>query len=356
MTGPLPAWTAIALCVLGHWGCAASRRFLAEAPNASCRAVVAEIRQQPRWIRTAEARDRARHDEWCAAVGPVLYEEANARIVAPSDRLAIVSWNVHMGRGDLLAFADALRSGQLTGGEAEDDFVLLLQETYRMGPEVPAVLPDNRALGRALELPRDAAAHDVRSLAAALNLFVAYVPSMRNGPDRVDRGNAILSTRRLSHLLAIELPLERQRRTALAAAVDGVAPSGTPWRLNVASVHLDTAPALLRGGPAAARRRQALALVDALASLAAPVALGGDLNTSWGSDEPAFRVLRAAFPDATTVDTAPTWKGPLAASARLDHLFVRWRKPTRGGAPIVRRVPARYGSDHHPLVTVVRFD
>ena len=59
---------------------------------------------------------------------------------------------------------------------------------------------------------------------------------MRNGEPGVtseDRGNAILSTLPLSDLTAIELPLERQRRVALARDGDRDAPGGaaTPLRL-----------------------------------------------------------------------------------------------------------------------------
>ena len=43
---------------------------------------------------------------------------------------------------------------------------------------------------------------------------------MRNGPElREDRGNAIISTEPLLDPFALELPLARQRRVALGAAV-----------------------------------------------------------------------------------------------------------------------------------------
>jgi endonuclease/exonuclease/phosphatase (EEP) superfamily protein YafD len=106
----------------------------------------------------------------------------------------------------------------------------------------------------------------------------------------------------------------------------------------------------MRGGPAAARRRQAQALIDAISPASLPVIVGGDLNTSWGDDEPAVRELRRRFPDAERTAGA-TWAGPLGTSAKLDHLFARI-----GGQRLkVRRIRDRFGSDHCPLITVVDF-
>jgi endonuclease/exonuclease/phosphatase family metal-dependent hydrolase len=284
-------------------------------------------------------------------VGPVAYETAS-RSGGGVDRLAVVSWNSQMGRGDLHALVDALKTGRLTRGEPVEDFVLLLQEVYRTGPDVPETLPPAHRLARVLDVPRDFEAREVRAWTRSLNLFAAYVPSMRNGAGRVDRGNAILSTQPLSDLLVVELPFERQRRAAAGAVVSGVSTRGRPWRVHVASVHLDTAPALLHGGPAAARRRQAEALIEALAALDPPVVVGGDLNTSWGADEPAFVALQRAFPDARTND-AVTWRGPWAMSARLDHLFLRTGDVAPSARAVVERAVDRYGSDHYPLVTML---
>ena len=61
--------------------------------------------------------------------------------------------------------------------------------------------------------------------------------------------------------------------------------------------------------------------------------------------------LRGEFPDTPTADSAPTWTGPLGLHARLDHIFVRG-----GVSPShITRLPSRLGSDHYPLMTVVRF-
>jgi endonuclease/exonuclease/phosphatase family metal-dependent hydrolase len=100
----------------------------------------------------------------------------------------------------------------------------------------------------------------------------------------------------------------------------------------------------------AARRRQAAALVDALAAAQEGTVLGGDFNTWFGAREPALKMLRLAFPNATP-DRAPTWKGPLGLRASLDHLLAR--EPAR--LQRVARLPDRLGSDHYPVLGIVRF-
>jgi endonuclease/exonuclease/phosphatase family metal-dependent hydrolase len=273
------------------------------------------------------------------------------------DAVTVVSWNVQMGHGDVLRFVQDMRLGRLAGVAASDDFVLLLQEVYRAGSEVPAAGPPPLDLPRVLALPRDAEGRDIRALASALGASLVYVPSMRNGRDRVDRGNAIVSSLPLTELFAVELPFERQRRVAVGGVVEGRSSANVAWRLAMITAHLDTAPALLRGGPAAARERQASALLEVIARDPAPVFLGGDFNTSWGDDEPAVRSLRRALPDAVPAARGATWRGPLAMEARLDHVFARLppRDPRARRSPVVvHRARERYGSDHHPLVAVVR--
>jgi endonuclease/exonuclease/phosphatase family metal-dependent hydrolase len=199
---------------------------------------------------------------------------------------------------------------------------------------------------------------DVRTIAARAGLHLFYAPAMRNsaaderGP-REDRGGAILSTIRLDELAVIELPFEHQRRVALAATVAGHTPAGAPWQLRVVDVQLDTALALTRGGPFAARRRQAEALLDALGREppGTPAILGGDLNTWFGSREPAVALLRRAFPDTPRAPNVATWRGPLGAHAALDHVFVRGRFRSI----VTRRLPDRFGSDHYPLLTILEF-
>src|SRR5262249_20447866 len=111
----------------------------------------------------------------------------------------------------------------------------------------------------------------------------------------------------------------------------------------------DTALRFGVGGPAAWRRRQADALLTAIGQSALATIVGGDFNTWWGNDEPAVYDLRRALPAAKDRVTGETWRGPLAARARLDHIFAAgWHTPLE-----VRRAARRFGSDHYPLYVVV---
>src|SRR5204863_4326760 len=61
-----------------------------------------------RWIEADAAGDRGRLDDWCRTVGPAVVAESNI-LHAPPPRLedvAVVSWNVEVGGGDLEALLD----------------------------------------------------------------------------------------------------------------------------------------------------------------------------------------------------------------------------------------------------------
>jgi endonuclease/exonuclease/phosphatase family metal-dependent hydrolase len=118
-------------------------------------------------------------------------------------------------------------------------------------------------------------------------------------------------------------------------------------------VHLDTALALTRGGPFAARQRQAHALIDSLRTPdEVATVLAGDFNTWWGPTEPALNILRSAFPQTPRTAKAETWTGPLGLHAQLDYMFMRGPL-----APsVVTRLSSRFGSDHYPLLTIVSLD
>jgi len=45
--------------------------------------------------------------------------------------ITFVSWNVHVGSGDVRAFVSDLRKGGLAGGRKVGHYVLLLQEAIR---------------------------------------------------------------------------------------------------------------------------------------------------------------------------------------------------------------------------------
>lgn len=298
-----------------------------------------------RWVRVSSLKERASLDRWCAGVGLPVRVEGPRRTDPRSGSLAIVSWNTHIGAGDLDAFVADLRSGRWTR-DPVDEFVLLLQEAYRAG-DVPAPAGVAWASAEAavgLAKPRV----EVTRAAERLGLWAIYIPSMRNGRPGAtseDRGNAILSTLPLSGLTAIELPLERQRRVAIAATIT-VQPAGAPEQaVRIVCTHFTNMVMhhlwlLSETG----RQRQAQALAQTLPK-EGPLVVGGDLNAWFGFHDGAYRELARGMSHAMPEDRRPTF-GPL----RLDHLLFRlpdgWRAE-------VRRADSKYGSDHYPLVASI---
>jgi endonuclease/exonuclease/phosphatase family metal-dependent hydrolase len=260
------------------------------------------------------------------------------------NRFIVVSWNVHVGGGDIGALVDDLRKGRLTGGRPAPDFGLLLQEVYRSGQMVPQAVAADARVARAVR-PGGANRRDVVTTARTLGLSLFYVPSMRNGPPAVsdeDRGNAILSTLPLDDLTAVELPLEHQRRIVVAASAHGRG-SGRSWALRLVSAHFTNAVGhhlWLLSEPA--RVRHALALASALDD-DIPTLLGGDLNTWFGYQDGAYKVLARSF----STSAPPDDRRPTFNIMRLDHVF--YRLP-QGWRATVRRAESRYGSDHYPLI------
>jgi endonuclease/exonuclease/phosphatase family metal-dependent hydrolase len=297
------------------------------------------------WFAPAVASDRSILARWSAAVGPPVMRGAPSDDGRTSDTLIVVSWNIALGAGDV---SRALRDARSADPDAH--VILLLQEAYRGGPEVPAGALDGVRFAGKLG---DAGTHrrEIESIAEAEGLDLYYVPSMRNGSPLAsdeDRGNAILSTLPLRELGAIELPFERQRRVAVAATVSGRARDGSPWRLRVVSTHLDNMVGANRGwifGGESARTRQARALLEHLKDEDA-VVFGGDFNTWFGFNETATAEIGRAFPDSDLHDRRPTFMSFL----RLDHLFFRFPEGWRGE---VRRADDRYGSDHYPLIAAI---
>lgn len=223
--------------------------------------------------------------------------------------MTIATWNMHGGAGDIGQLLSALEAERLTGA----DTVLLLQE---------AVEED------AAELERLA---DARHW----SMFFAPVRGDRT------RGNAILSSRPLILSYSIQLPRERQPRTAAVASIDL-----RSERMFVVSAHLENRLGGLQGlFSDAARARQAEALIEALPAAGHGI-LGGDLNTWMGPREPALRVLAQRFSDSPGTPRAPTFRGRLV----LDHLFFDLPE---GWRAFTRVMPDAYGSDHHPVVAVI---
>lgn len=299
------------------------------------------------WRGPDDPADRAWLLARCLAVGPAVIDATPAADLVPPDStdvLTIVSWNTHVGGGDLRAFIAGLRSGALTGGEAVGHFVIFLQEVIRQGRDVPAVLPAGAVAAKRLSAsPPSGPRQDVVTAASSHGLALYYVPQTRNGRDDVeDRGNAMISTLPLSGFIAVELPSERLRRVAIAARIGGPGAG-----LRVATAHLDVV-----GGPSRLwilgsselRNQQARALVAALDD-GRPIVLGGDFNT-WAdaTSEPAVATLRAAWPDASLRKLDSTFFYGLL---RLDYFFFRLGDAWRGDWHVGGSM---YGSDHRPLV------
>jgi endonuclease/exonuclease/phosphatase family metal-dependent hydrolase len=308
--------------------------------------------------------DAAALDEWCRGVGPPLVVEAPPRNEPASPPaladLVVISWNAHLAEGRLDALVADLRAGRLTGDfqragristpeQPVRHFVLLVQELYRRGADVPAFRSNVRS-AFAIRA-RDANAPDARDFARTLGLSMVYIPSMRNGADLLeDRGNAILSTEPLLDHFALELPFERQRRVAVGASIRVSTAKGIS-RLNLIDVHLEplSSPASLWifKNP---RRRQVAAILDLLArprfehgSGTVGTVLGGDFNTiQGGADEDAYVQARSWSQSLAVEDRRNTHY-----MGRLDYLFFRlapaWTATTE-------RLNDQFGSDHYPVL------
>ena len=273
--------------------------------------------------------------------------------LAASDAVVVVTWNVHVGGGDVLGMVEAVRGGAFTGGAPADAFAILLQEAHRAGPDVLRPGPDHD--GTTLHFaPPGGDRIDIVEVADRTGLHLAYAPAEANGRPRPDapeedRGVAILSSHPLRDVEVIELPRERQRRVALVATMDGVRPDGSSWQLRLASAHLENRAPWYRilDSFGSVRIRQARALVEALGD--GSVVLGADLNT-WApaAFEPALEVVGRHFDGSPRV-AGGTYRA-LGVTRPLDHLLFRLDDRHRARAEIVAD---RFGSDHAPVVGVV---
>lgn len=300
------------------------------------------------WFSPTVPGEQSTLSRWAAGVGPPVIRNFEMPVVSPADTLCVISWNTALGVGNLKELVEDLRREQGNG-----NFVLLLQEVYRGGHEVPGGrLP---MISYAAKLGGSASTRmEVETAAEVLGMNLYYVPSMRNGApwdSDEDRGNAILSSLPLAEFSAIELPFERQRRVAVAATVSGTSSLGRSWRLRVVSSHFDNMVGPKRGwiiGGEFARVRQSRALLEHMQGDTA-VILGGDFNTWFGFREPAYAEIARVFPDTDFSDRRATFMGLL----RLDHLF--FRLPD-GWSGTFRRAEDRYGSDHYPLVGTINLN
>jgi len=330
-------------------------RTAAELENASAPCLVrpALVDGQAVAWHQGNADDAVELDRWCRAVGPPILVASpavpNPTSPPPLEELVVVTWNAHLGEGRLEQLVGALRSGALTSGRAVNHFVVLIQETYRRGADVPAFPLDARtAFGI---VPRDPYGPDARASASTLGLSVWYVPSMRNGSEmREDRGSAIFSTEPLLAPRALELPLARQRRVTVGATIDVRTKQGIE-KLSLLSAHLEpvSSPRTLWmfQNPRSGQVRSILALLasppfTATAGMAG-VVLGGDFNTIRGGDvEDAYGLARQWSQSLASEDRRRTH-----LMGRLDYLFFRMADGWQARA---RRLDDRFGSDHYPVL------
>ena len=387
-------------------GCVSGHEMDVRAPVGAC---ASTPEAQVAWARPVSEGEQSRLDDWCSASGEPVVRHASvpatpsapevleapgalegasrgggpaiqgeltgseltgfgpgtADDVVPVDSLIVATWNVEVGSGDLVRFLDEQLGHVCTSASANRatsriPFVLLVQEAHRASFGIPAI-PDGVALPSRIG---KSASHGVRAdiveIAEQCDLSLFYAPSMRNGAEDEgevpeDRGNAILASVPLTDHAAIELPLETQRRVAVAAIAHP--PGQEPVR--VVSFHLDVAANLLRvlttGN--STRLRQGLGLAGALQELDTDdrrlvSVIGGDVN-SWTEKETVIRHLRERFPDSPV----PTSEGT-RGSYPTDHMFVR----TIEGSNVsvvdgsYRIVPDNYGSDHRGKLLILRFE
>jgi endonuclease/exonuclease/phosphatase family metal-dependent hydrolase len=321
-----------------------SAALISAAQDSTCHA---RTGNEIRWVSVAPSEEHADGDRWCRAVGPPA-RISGRRTEDHAGPPVIVTWNTHVGAGDIDRLVADLRSGRLTGGPPVTSFVLLLQEVYRAGPAVPSQVQSGRWASAQRPRGDGGRRDDVVVTAARLGLEAFYAPSMRNGPPGAtdeDRGNAILSSMPQSDLTAIELPLERQRRVALGATV------GIPIRgrasvpVRVISTHF-TNMVMRHLWPlsGSGRLRQARALASVLPS-DGPLVVGGDFNTWFGYRDAAYKQMAENMTAPWSDDRRATF-GPM----RLDHVLVRLPDGWRAS---VRRAGSRYGSDHYPVVATL---
>jgi endonuclease/exonuclease/phosphatase family metal-dependent hydrolase len=295
----------------------------------------------------------ARLAGWRSNVGdPVALDLAppvEARRAASATSFVVVSWNVWVGRGRLLELVRRLLSGEL--GEPGDlPPVLLVQEALRRDDTVPR--RSNGFAPREL-VTRMRPRQDIVEVARELGWNLRYIPSMRNGPERTDRGNAILSPLPLGSASAIELPFILQRRVAVAATatIGG-------HTLRLMSAHLDPrGPVGYKWLGAAGRALQMAHLLDGLED--PTVVLGADLNLGRGRAERTWRLLAEAGFAPGVPPILPGWRHTYHSLPRLviDYILVRDRVGVVRSARVRRvdedpsdRGPTVFGSDHHPLL------
>jgi endonuclease/exonuclease/phosphatase family metal-dependent hydrolase len=294
--------------------------------------------------RGLEGRDRLA--AWRSNVGhPVALDLGPPGVATEVTHLAVLSWNLWIGRGRLAEVVGRVRDS------TDAPLVVLAQEAFRADESVPHRAVARRAAGGFP--PRLVPRADIVETARELRLNLRYAPSMRNGTGASDRGNAILSDLPLDGVRAFELPFVLQRRVPLMATLPL---SSGP--VHLVSAHLDPrGPAGARVVGGAGRARQTRYLLDRLGGDI--VVLGADLNLSRGTRERAWRLLHEAGFATGVPPARHSWRHTFHALPRLvlDYLLLRDGAGRVAAARVERldehprdRGPTVFGSDHHPLL------
>ena len=290
------------------------------------------------WTDLSGDGQRSTIDSWCHSVGAPLVQLAPAEQVGSVRRLRVLSWNVHVGAGQVPQLTAELR--RQADAARGTGVVLLLQEMFRAGEGVPESFPSFITPPGRIAPKRWTS--EVGRLAGELGMSVAYVPSMRNGgvfhgDDREDRGSAILSTEPLSDVSAIELPMLKQRRVVVMATVTprgGVVPP-----LRVMATHLDTL------GPRGTQARALARYIDSLPDQP-PLVMGGDLNALWGEHDTTVKTLR------TVMQLEPCGTGSTHLLGRFDYIFSTLGESPRRACETLKD---KYSSDHRPLLLTLDY-
>jgi endonuclease/exonuclease/phosphatase family metal-dependent hydrolase len=270
--------------------------------------------------------------------------------------LDLLCWNLAIGEARLVELLHQLQEGRF-GGAGTDPrrpLVVLGQEAFRADSSVPATAVGRFHGGRIRKAQRT----DIADVARECGFSLRYAPSMRNGRDRSDRGNAILANVAIANAHAFSLPYVRQHRVAVAAELAGLP------RLTLVSAHLDTGGRLRGATPpsfafGAGRAAQAANLARRMVAADAQggIIVGADLNTPLGMRDPAFLALvRAGFTPASRKGSwRHTFHGPIRFL--LDHVLFYPAARRIRSAEVMRldehpadRGARIFGSDHHPLL------
>jgi len=256
-----------------------------------------------------------------------------------ADQITIVNWNVHEGNARIRDFIE-----RYLWKDRRVDFVMLVEEAFRTGPDVPPTYDKETKIPKRIGQPNSD--EDIIRVADCEHLWLYYVPSMRNGKQTgtasQDRGNAILSTMLLSNFRAIELPYEHQRRVTLGATVT----LSNRDSIDVFAVHLDTSKEFSKGWILTgngARETQMQAVIDSTRGLAGldHVVITGDLNGGGGAVTVLDHIVKQ------TRCPGPTFQLLGVFPVTLDHVFVRLPSTWQTGS--CERPKDKWGSDHWPF-------